>query len=199
MLLSIKRITPQMGLLLVLFVACVVLQWSGLAQSLRYDRIAIHGGQWYRLLSANLLHLNAIHLWLNMAGLLLVAIFFSRYLSVLRWSVLLVLVAAGVTLGLYWFKPQLIYYVGLSGVLHGLFAAGSLAEIRRFPLSGWLLLLVLVAKLVWEQLYGAVPGSASLIHGRVEVDSHLYGFISGVLVMAIFYDWPKRVYRALFR
>lgn len=199
MLLSIKRITPQMGLWLALFTGCLLLQIAGFEQALRFDRVAIKGGEWYRLFSANLVHLNMMHLWLNMAGLLLVAIFFGRYLSLWRWALLLLLTAPGVTLAMYWFNPSIAYYVGLSGVLHGLFAAGSLAEIRRFPLSGWLLLLALVAKLSWEQIHGALPGSESMIHGKVVVDSHLYGFISGLIVTGALYGQPHRFIKKLFR
>lgn len=181
MLSLIKRITPQIGLWLLVFFTCAALQWIDLGQQLRYDRWAIAKGDWLRLISANFIHLNSMHLLLNMAGLTLVAVFFSRYINVYRWLIVVALTSLGVTAGLYWFNPNVIYYVGFSGVLHGLFAVGSISEIKRFPLSGWLFLLLLIAKLVWEQLNGAMPGSESMINGKVLVDSHLYGFIAGLI------------------
>jgi rhomboid family GlyGly-CTERM serine protease len=170
---------------LVLLALCILAQWLGWEQQLRFDRDAIGSGRLWLLLSAHLVHLNWNHLWLNMGGLLLVAVFFRAYGSVLVWLGVLLLSAAGVGLGLYFLDPQMHYYVGLSGVLHGLFLVGAWWERRYHPLSGKLLLLLIVVKLVWEQLFGALPGSASMTGGHVAVDAHLYGALSGLLFLLL--------------
>ena len=72
------------------------------------------------------------------------------------------------------------WYVGSSGVLHGLMAAGAFAHLRRREPDGWVLLGLLVAKLVWEQRVGPLP----LAGGVVVVDAHLYGVIGGAAVAA---------------
>jgi hypothetical protein len=77
------------------------------------------------------------------------------------------------------FEPQLQWYVGLSGVLHGALAAGVVAwwrhETRPLALA---LTLVLVGKLAWEQWHGALPLSGDM---PVIVDAHLYGAVGGFL------------------
>jgi membrane associated rhomboid family serine protease len=76
--------------------------------------------------------------------------------------------------------PHLQWYVGLSGVLHGLLTAGAVAwwrlEDRRLTLVLWLILLT---KLTWEQWHGALPLSGDL---NVIVNAHLYGAIGGAMV-----------------
>jgi len=125
-------------------------------------------------------HLNWAHWALNMAGLVIVAVFFSLYGSLLDWLFVLLFSAVVIGLGLYWFHPELIWYVGLSGVLHGLFIYGAIREIRFYPVSGYILLLLLSAKLFWEYMNGALPGSEQMTGGRVLVEAHLYGAIAGL-------------------
>jgi len=180
-----KRVTPQMGLWLLVLGGCVILQLSGMQTSLRFDRAAIAAGEWYRLLTASFVHLNERHMFMNVLGLVLIGVFFSRYLKLWLWLLVILLSSLVVTLGLYWLNPSLHYYVGLSGVLHALLAVASVQEIKRFPVAGWLLLTLLVAKLLWEQMYGALSGSEQMIGGRVIVDAHLYGFISGQIVLIV--------------
>lgn len=157
----------------------VMLGGDDLARWLRYDRAAILDGQWWRVLTAHLCHLSWPHLAMNLAGLALIWALFARFLSTGIWLVTVVVSALAVGLGLLAFNPEIQWYVGLSGVLHGMFLAGLLACL----LAGYrleLLLLVLVAgKLGWEQAYGALPGSADLAGGPVVVDAHLYGALAG--------------------
>jgi len=186
-----KKWLLQHGLLwLLLILLCAIFQWSGFVTELRYDRQLIASGQWYRMISANFVHLNNSHLLMNALGVVLVMAFFSGHLKKMQWIGLIVISSLFVTIGLTLFNPEIHRYVGLSGVLHGLFIAGAMIEIKRFPLSGWLLLVVLVGKLAWEQLVGAMPGSESMINGRVVVDSHLYGAIAGAVFSGLY--WVKK-------
>jgi rhomboid family GlyGly-CTERM serine protease len=79
------------------------------------------------------------------------------------------------------FDPGLDWYVGLSGVLHGLFAAGALRHWRERPAAAALMLAVLAGKLLWEQLLGPLPGTSSVAGGPVIVDAHLFGALGGCL------------------
>ena len=186
-----KKWLLQHGLLwLLLILLCAIFQWSGFVTELRYDRQLIASGQWYRMISANFVHLNNSHLLMNALGVVLVMAFFSGHLKKMQWIGLIVISSLFVTIGLTLFNPEIHRYVGLSGVLHGLFIAGAMTEIKRFPLSGWLLLMVLVGKLAWEQLVGAMPGSESMISGRVVLDSHLYGAIAGAVFSGLY--WVKK-------
>lgn len=180
-----KSLRLQGLFLIAVIVLCSWLEFSGQTSSFRYDRYFIEAGQWYRLITAHFVHLNEMHLLMNMLGVVLVIIFFSGHLRLQHWLGLILISAVFVSGGLYFFNADVHRYVGLSGVLHALFIAAAFAEIRRYPLSGWLLLIVLVLKLAWEQKYGAMPGSESMIKGNVVVDSHLYGAIAGLLFVMI--------------
>ena len=187
---STKWLLRQGLLWLLLILLCAILQWSGAVSELRYDRQLIASGQWYRVISANFVHLNNSHLLMNVLGVVMVMVFFSNHLKKRQWIGLIVVSSLFVSIGLMLFNPEIHRYVGLSGVLHGLFIAGAMAEIKRFPLSGWLLLAVLLAKLAWEQLVGAMPGSESMIKGHVVVDSHFYGAIAGFVFYGLI--WLKK-------
>ena len=177
-----NRISVQWNhvLWLFLFVICFSLQSAGLVSTFQFDRGLIDQGHYWLLLSGHLVHLNWAHWAFNMAGLVIVAVFFSLYGSLLDWLFVLLFSAVVIGLGLYWFHPELIWYVGLSGVLHGLFMYGAIREIRFYPVSGYILLLLLSAKLFWEYMNGALPGSEQMTGGRVLVEAHLYGAIAGL-------------------
>ncbi|HCB15825.1 MAG TPA: rhombosortase, partial [Alteromonas sp.] len=91
----------------------------------------------------------------------------------------------GTSLGIYFLSPQLIWYVGLSGALHGIFVWGAFMDILNKVRSGWLLLAGVAAKLVFEQLQGSSEDVASLIDANVAVDAHLYGAVCGVLLFVL--------------
>lgn len=148
---------------------------------LRYQRSAIEAGQIWRLLTGNFVHLGWDHLLLNLAGLLLIWLLFGRLLSTRQWLIVMTLSCTSVGTGLLLFNPQLDWYVGLSGMLHGVFVTGLLLNLRRGYRLEWLLLAALVVKLVWEHYHGAMPGSAAIAGGPVIVDAHLYGAISGIV------------------
>ena len=178
--------------LLVLALAVLLLAGDEPARALRYQRAAVLDGEWWRLLSAHLVHLGWAHLWLNLAGLLLVWLLFGPRLRPVAWLAVFLLSALGTGLGLFWFSPGLDWYVGLSGVLHGLFVAGALAECRFEPRMGGLLLVLLAVKLAWEQFMGATPGTAEMIGAAVVVDAHLYGAVSGGLACAFLFVAGRR-------
>ncbi len=144
---------------------------------LRYQREAILDGQFWRLITGQLVHLGWSHLGLNLAGLALLTALFGPVLRSMAavWTGAF----AGTALGLLVLEPELQWYVGLSGALHGLFAAGALTLIARDGREGWLLLGALVLKLVWEQLAGPLPGSESWTGGPVVTAAHLYGALGG--------------------
>jgi len=148
---------------------------------LRYERSPIINNEWWRLLSGNFVHLGWTHLWMNLAGLALIWILLGRLLSTAQWLLVIIVSSLAVGIGLLAFNPQLDWYVGLSGMLHGLFVAGLVNNIRRGLRLEWLLLIGLTAKLIWEQYSGALPGSTELAGGLVIVDAHLYGAIGGML------------------
>jgi rhomboid family GlyGly-CTERM serine protease len=152
---------------------------------LRYDRAAILDGQVWRVLSGHLVHLGWSHLAMNLAGLALVWLLVGRQLSTGSWVVVVLVCGLVISGGLLLFNPRLAWYVGFSGVLHGMLISGCLAEIRAGRNGAWLLLGLVWLKLIWEQLAGPLPGSEATAGGTVVVDAHLYGALAGILANAI--------------
>lgn len=170
----------QHSLMLVVFIIAVLLAAfePEASSKLRFDREAIAQGEWWRLLSAHVVHLGLNHLLMNMLGWVLLWVIFARELSQLHWLSVFFLSAMGVSAGLWWLNPELYWYVGLSGVLHGVFAAGLIMSIKHWRSLEMLLLLAFAGKLLWEQFAGAMPGSEEMAGGRVIVDAHLYGALA---------------------
>lgn len=167
---------------LVLFIVCFFIQLLNMAPVFRFDRLLIEQWQVWRLISGHLSHLNWSHLLLNMTGLFMVALFFAGYRSNRYWAGALLFIALLCSAGLL-LDNQLQRYVGFSGVLHGLFIIGARWEMQRYKTSGLVLMIVIIGKLVWEQMVGALPGSESIAGGHVAVNAHLYGAIGGALYL----------------
>jgi len=163
---------------IVLFLLCFLIQFFQQAPLFRFDRHLIEQWQLWRLISAHITHLNWSHFALNMAGLIMVALFFSHYKSDIYWLQALLFIAIFCSMGLL-LDQQLNRYVGLSAVLHGLFIIGGRWEMQRYKLSGIMLLVIIIGKLIYEQMHGALPGSESMTGGRIAINSHLYGAVAG--------------------
>ncbi|HEU4779590.1 MAG TPA: rhombosortase [Steroidobacteraceae bacterium] len=147
--------------------------------ALSFDRTELAGGQWWRLLTAHFVHLDLEHAVLNSLGVVLMWALFARDYSPWAWAAIYCASALAVSLGLWFANPELDWYVGASGALHGVMTAGTVAHLRRRDLDGWILAVFIVAKLAYEQFAGALPlaGSPDTI-----VDAHLYGAIGGVVI-----------------
>jgi rhomboid family GlyGly-CTERM serine protease len=150
--------------------------------ALRYDRTALAAGEWWRLLTAHIVHLDFEHALLNSLGLVLMWALFARDYRPRQWLLIMLVTVLAIDAGLWLRDSTVSWYVGSSGALHGMMAAGTLAHVRRGDLDGWLLAAFIVAKLAYEQWAGALPFSDS--HAGVVVDAHLFGALGGVMVAA---------------
>jgi rhomboid family GlyGly-CTERM serine protease len=150
---------------------------DSVGQLLRYDRSAIAAGGWWRLLTAHIVHLDAHHLILNELGLVLVWSLFAQDYDAAEWCAIVLSGALAISCGLWWLSPRVSWYVGASGVLHSVMAAGAAKHLAERLWDRWLLSLGLCAKLGWEQWGGS---QAPLI----VVDAHLYGALCGFAVGA---------------
>lgn len=150
-------------------------------EALRYDRVWIGQGEAWRLISGHFAHLGWSHLALNSAGLLLVWFLIGGAYTLRTWLLIVAVILATMDIGFWFLNPELYWYVGMSGLLHGLLAAGIVTRLRNIDAETAILLLLLIAKIAWEQFSGPVPGSESTSGGPVVVDAHLYGALGGVL------------------
>lgn len=159
---------------------------------LRFDRAGLEEGQFWRLVTGHLVHLGWRHLFLNLAGLGVMWRLFAAEYSWRRWLWIVLASMVSIDLGLYAFSPGLNWYVGLSGSLHGMMAAGAVAYWRRRDPQAWLVALLLLVKLLSEQWMGPLPLSVATSGGPVVVDAHLYGAL-GAAVAAFLMAWmPQR-------
>jgi rhomboid family GlyGly-CTERM serine protease len=166
------------SLLLILLMLDLVLGLGdSVAAWLRYDRGAIAGGGWWRLLTAHIVHLDAHHLILNELGLVLVWALFAADYDAVEWLVIVLAGALAISSGLWWWSPRVAWYVGASGVLHTIMAAGAAKHLIDRSWDRWILLIGLCAKLAYEQFGGREQP-------LVVVDAHLYGALCGFVVGA---------------
>src|SRR5438445_8659670 len=120
-------------------------------EALRYDRTALAAGQWWRLLTAHIVHLDFNHAALNSLGLVLMWALFARDYRPRQWLAIVLGSVAAIDAGLWLRDSTIAWYVGSSGALHGLMAAGTLAHLRRRDLDGWILAVFIVVKPASEQ------------------------------------------------
>lgn len=90
-----------------------------------------------------------------------------------------------IAVGLLNFLSSMHSYVGLSGVLHGLFASFALNEALNGRKSSWLLVVAVLIKVVWESIIGGSDTTSEWIQARIAVESHLYGALSGLILAGI--------------
>jgi rhomboid family GlyGly-CTERM serine protease len=175
--------------ILALALASVALELTGDAGRLwgRYDGALVTQGEYWRLVTAHVVHLGWGHLWPNLTALALIGALFEDLFDAGMWLLLAAAGAGAIDVGLLLFNPDVDWYVGLSGVLHGFVAAGALTAWLRGQSIGGLLALGLAAKLVWEQTVGPVPFTAAGVGGSVVVASHLYGTAGGLLAAGVTY------------
>lgn len=171
--------------------ACSLLYLAGMDNDLAFRRDEIAQGDYWRLLTGNLLHTNAWHLAMNLAGLWVIALLHQNHYKQMHFSVIFILCCIAQGLGLYFFFPSLIGYVGLSGMLHGLFTYGALKDITIGLKSGYLLLLGVIIKVSYERVYGAGEQVTEMIGARVATEAHLVGVISGMLIFISIYCFNK--------
>jgi len=162
----------------------IVIAFSGesVTELLRYDATAIGNGEIWRIITAHFVHLSLPHLWLNLGGLFLVFAFFAQCVSIKYWLICLMLNAIGISLFVYYLNPEILWYVGLSGILHGLFILGGIADIHYRKWEGIGFTVIILGKVIYEQFYGPLPGSEETAGGPVLVDAHFYGAIIGLIL-----------------
>ena len=190
---AVRRLRNWLAILAIL-VACIVLAVGGdeLRELGRYQRDALENGQYWRLVTGHLVHLGWGHLWPNLAALVIIGALFDGVFRNADWWRLSLASAAAIDLGLYVLDPDVLWYVGLSGVLHGLVAAGALALCFGRQTLGIVLALGLCAKLAFEQFAGPVPFTAAAVGGPVVVAAHLYGAAGGALAQVLTYVIRRR-------
>ena len=154
--------------------------------ALRYERAALADHQLWRLLTAHLVHLGPLHLFLNLAGLVLICELLWLELPVRHGVAVVASSAIAVSLLLWTFQPQVQWYAGLSGLVHALWAACVTAllwrptaigrkETRLVAGAGGVLLVI---KLTAESA-GMLSSGPAAEGFHIITAAHAYGAFSG--------------------
>jgi len=190
--------------LILSFIVIVIMAFGDTArENLQYIRLGDFTPN-YRWLTGHFTHIGWRHTVLNIAGLLSIWIIYGKSLSLFKWSIFIPFCALTISLGFYLFSPTILYYVGLSGVLHGMLALGAGYNLfmyfslkasphphENLPVEDLIVLTGLCAKLIYEFFIGGVPFTASLAGDSVVTQAHLYGAVIG-LCFATTLDFKQR-------
>ena len=164
--------------LIVIVVTLSLLAGFSPANSLVWQRDALREGEYWRMFSAHLVHLSPRHLVINALGLWLVNGLICETLGSAQWISLFVVSALGISLSLWLLHPQLQWYAGLSGVLHGLWSGGAAYRwiIERKNVFLLALLALFARLMIGAQVSNEFP---------VIAEAHWYGALSGLLWLAL--------------
>ena len=191
----LRSAAPVWAVPLMLMALMVVLEALGEPARLllRYDRLAIADGQWWRLMTGNLVHLGWYHLMLNEIGIVVLVLLCPDVLSPAVWLRRLLVIGTGMCLCLYGWVPGMGWYVGLSGVMHGLFLLGlgrqAIVDRDRIAMA---CLLYLFGKLAWEFFAGVPVSDEQAIGGKVALESHMYGALVALFYGIVFGAFWRR-------
>ena len=166
----------------VIGLAMVVSAVPVLSRWMVFDRAAIIGGQWWRLITGNWVHFSADHLLADTVAVGMAGALIERREG-MRSFWLYAAAAAVVGLAVLFLAPEVAQYGGLSGVACGAFGYLALNEIKRSSARRWLPMLVLallVAKVGWEYATGHAL-FVNMHDGTMVLPlAHAAGLLSGV-------------------
>ena len=178
--------------LLIFITAVIYLLEPQASQLLAYYHTGIAQFELWRLISATFCHTNFNHLLLNIFGLVITLALFIDTFKPIKIFPIIIFNSVFIGIALFFLEPQIIWYVGLSGVLHGLFSYGIAADIANKDRWGYLLGSGFIIKILYEQVFGAQQSTIELIGAPVLVNAHLYGAFAGIVFYLI-----KRAFQQL--
>jgi len=157
-------------------------------------RIMSHHEYW-RWLTSNFVHFGWAHSIVDALGFALVSIVFFYSISTKRYLGLLLFCCLAVGIFISILSPDILYYAGLSGAIHGLLIAGCFYA-THFPLWKRLIILIItIGKILQEQLPGYdINPVANIMPVPIAIDAHLIGAIAGLLFFLLdtFFMQPLR-------
>ena len=174
----IKRTTINISI--IIFISLLMFIFQPQSNHLfSYDYIYINQGEWWRIISNSFCHTNLPHFLMNCLGLIVITTLFIKTFKESSIWPLFIFSSIFISFCIYFIEAENIRYVGLSGVLHALFAYGVCRDCLRKDRWGYILACALLIKLASEQYFGASQTTRELINASVLVNAHLYGAISG--------------------
>jgi len=172
--------------IIILFISLISFIFdNSLSELLVYQRSLVSEGEIWRAFSGHFFHTNGFHFLLNAAAVVLLWALHGHFYTIKNYLTVFIVSAIVCSIGIHWFSPDIDQYVGLSGVLHGIFIWGAIEDIKAKERTGYLLLLGVILKIAHEQYYGASEDVSDLIGANVAINAHLWGAIGGVIAVMI--------------
>lgn len=151
-----------------------LLQWGA------NRRLETTDGEWWRLLTSMFLHGGIMHLFLNICGLVIAAIFVEPLLGRRNYFILYIVSGLCGSLASIWWYPNTIS-VGASGAIFGLYGAIlGLLLTNAFPEGGKKGILMMIGIYVGINLLWGLTGG-------IDNAAHIGGLLSGALIGIILY------------
>lgn len=141
--------------------------------------IATRNGGWWQLVTSGFLHINPIHIAMNMVALWVIGRDFERILGPLRFAVIYLVALLGGSVAVFLFGGVLSPEAGASGAVYGL--------------MGGLLVVVLRLKVNPGQVIGliAINLAISVALPGISLLGHLGGLVTGAALTAAIIYGPK--------
>ncbi len=175
----------MLTILIAIFIISVAAQHPYLHDLMMWDAHLITNGEVWRIITGHFTHANFNHFLLNIAGIGLILLLFPSSCRAKPLS--LAMLGISILTGISLLFTDVLVYTGLSGILHGFFMFLVLSEIafhkKKLDMA---ILLGLIIKLIYEQVYGSSEMIETLINMPVASNAHLIGAISGGVVSAVF-------------
>ena len=167
-------------------IALIILYFFHTQFDLSYQRELVEDGQWWRIVSGQLVHNNFAHLFPNMAALVLCRVLLiagcseREFIFNLFCCTLLTGVLIHILLRSY------VYYLGISAIVCGMLFLGAVTLIRARHYWAWAVLLILALKLMRDYFSPeALAGVAARIGVPVAVEAHFVGVLAGVFTLCL--------------
>lgn len=151
---------------------------------LRYDRHAVLQGELWRLWTGHLIHLGWVHWALNACGLVLCCALADAPPKPRTLLCQALVLGLGISVLFLLFLPHLAHYVGLSGVLYGLFVLALWPGVRRADPINIAALCAIAGWLGWQWIDGPARSEMELIGGNIIVHAHGFGVACALAMLA---------------
>jgi rhomboid protease GluP len=138
---------------------------------------AIHGGQWWRLLTCMFLHIGIIHFGFNMMVLLNISTFLEEEIGSTRYFCVYLLSGVGGSLASAFLRPYPILSAGASGALFGLIGFSIVYFHRLKSARGREVKEFMVRWAIYGFVFGLFIGADNI--------AHLGGLVFGMLLGAL--------------
>lgn len=183
---EIKKHYLQLALTCAAFLATsAVIQATGGVDWASLHFAMLPDGQWWRLITGHLVHMDWQHYAMNMMGLSMCMVVFRDDLAAWHWPASFFLLSLFSSTGMYLAGVPYDRYMGFSDVLHGWILIGALGIAHKEPKFSIAIVVLFWLKIIEENHQLAFFTSYG-VTGNVARESHIWGAVGGTLYALAF-------------